>query len=273
MNLIGKIFTLLIFFMSICFLVISVMVGASHRNWKEIASKKNDEASIAVKRLQDAKNSTTEQQKLLSAERVSRAFQLAQLESQLKTANANFISKEAELRKVIEISQEQLAQLEKAEARLAQQDKEIVELTDKNNTLVDDISNQFALTRDLTNETFEQRNQIGLLSEKEADMTNQLVKMEKVLSANGLTANSNTDHIVPKLEGVVTRIGNDGLFAVSVGSDDGIKVGHEMDIYRNDKYIGKATVVNVLPDISALKSNKDYMRGTVQEGDYVTTKF
>ena len=44
MNLMGKIFTLLIFFMSICFLVISVMVGASHRNWKKEAQDKLEAA-------------------------------------------------------------------------------------------------------------------------------------------------------------------------------------------------------------------------------------
>ena len=273
MNLIGKIFTLLIFFMSICFLVISVMVGASHRNWKQAAADKKEEAELAVKRLQEAKSSTTEQQKLLAAERVSRALQLAQLESQLKTARENYVNKEEQLRKEIEISQERLAQLEQSEARLAQQDAEIKDLKDMNIKYVNDIANQFALTRNLTNQQFELKNTVQLLEEKEKDIVSKLAKSTRVLTANGLTPNSLTDHIAPKLEGVVTKVGNEGLFVASFGADDGVRPGHKMDIYRDDRYIGKAMVVNAQYDLAALKIIKDYMRDTVREGDYVTTKF
>ena len=38
MNVAGKILTVLIMLISVCFLVIAVMVGAAHRNWKEVAS-------------------------------------------------------------------------------------------------------------------------------------------------------------------------------------------------------------------------------------------
>lgn len=273
MNLIGKIFTLLIFFMSICFLVISVMVGATHRNWKKAASDWKSQADLAVKQVQDAKKSTTEQQKLLAAERVSRALQLAQLESQLKAARENFISKEAELRKAIEISQDQLAQLEQAEARLAQQDKEVSDLKSANLKLVNDIANQFQITRDLTNQSFELKNQITLLTENEKDMRGTLAKQTRVLNANGLTEDSLTDHIVPKVEGIVMQIGQDGLFVISLGSDDGIREGHIMDIFRKNKYVGKASVVKVNTDIAALRVDRDFMRDSVQEGDYVTSKF
>ena len=84
MNLMGKIFTLLIFFMSICFLVIALMVGATHRNWKEIANEKNSEATLQKSLAEEAKSSTLDKEKLLASERASRAMQLAQLESQLK---------------------------------------------------------------------------------------------------------------------------------------------------------------------------------------------
>ena len=106
MSLMGKIFTLLIFFMSICFLVISVMVGASHRNWKDVASRMQQDARAAKALVADAKDSSNEQLRLLSAERVSRALQLSQLESQLKRAREDFITKEAQYRKSTEISQQ-----------------------------------------------------------------------------------------------------------------------------------------------------------------------
>ncbi|MEM7784481.1 MAG: hypothetical protein AAF939_05860 [Planctomycetota bacterium] len=259
--------------MSILFLVLSVMVGASHRNWKKAATEQAAKAKQFENQRDEAKKSTTSQLKVLQAERVSRALQLAQLESQLKAALENFINKEEQLRKEIEISQERLAKLEQAEARLTQLDRENAELKESNKTYVNDIANQLQVTRELTNQNFEYKNEINLLTEKKSDLVSTLAKQQRVLNAKGLTEDSLTDHIVPKVEGVVVRVGANGLFAVSLGSDDGIRVGHSLDIYRGDRYVGRAKVVNVNSDICAMRSVKEYMRDVVQEGDYVTSKF
>jgi vacuolar-type H+-ATPase subunit I/STV1 len=273
MNLMGKIFTLLIFFMSICFLVMAVMVGASHRNWKEAATKMKSEADAAQKRVRDVQQSTTEMEKRLASEQVARALQLAQLESQLNRARADYLLKEEQLRKETEIAQGLLANLEQAEARLKQQDGELEDLRANNLKLVDDIALQFKEVRNLQNQLFELANQKTLLEEKEGDLVAKLAKTNRVLTKNGLTENSLTDHIVPKLDGVVMKVGNDGLFAVSLGTDDGIRVGHVMDIYRQDRFVGKGTVVNTNEDLSAVKANADFMVDAVREGDHVTSKF
>lgn len=273
MNLMGKIFTLLIFFMSICFLVISVMVGASHREWKDIAQTMKDDATAATTRLQDAKTNTNEKEKLLSAERVSRAMQLAQLESQLKRAREDFIAKEAQYRKAIEVSQAQLAELEQVNRRITQQDTKIADLEANNIKLVDDIANQFSNVRNLTNETYELKTQINLLEQKEGDIRAKLAKSTRVLKHNGLTPDSLTSHIVPRLDGIVSKVGGNGLFAVNLGTDDGIKVDHVMDVYRGDRFIGKGTVVTTKEDICVLRVQTDFMKDNVQEGDHVTSKF
>ena len=273
MNLMGKIFTLLIFFMSICFLVMALMVGASHRNWKEIATNKKKEATQAINKLEDSKLKTSEKEKLLAAERTGRAMQLAQLESQLRAARENVVSKETELRSTKEISQAQLAELEKAQARIKAQDIEVADLRANNSKLVDDIALQFSLVRNLTNQTFEAKNQIALLTEKEGDLVSKLAKTKRVLDRNGLTADSLTDHIVPKLDGLVVKVTADGLFAISLGTDDGLRVGHVMDVYRKDRFVGKGTVIKTETDLSAVRINPDFELDTVQEGDHVTSKF
>ncbi len=272
MSLMGKIFTLLIFFMSICFLVISVMVGASHRNWKDIASQMQADAKAAQNRVNEAKTNTDEKLKLLSAERVSRAMQLGQLESQLKRAREDFITKEAQYRKSTEISQARLAELEQVNNRIKQQDSEIEALKQNNSKLVDDVALQYSLVRTLTSQTYELKNQIELLEEKEGDIVAKLAQADRVLKANSLTPASLTSHIPPKVDGVVLRIGGDGYFAVKLGSDDGVRVDHVMDIYRQDRFIGKGTVVTTKEDLCVLKVVKDYMKDSVREGDHVTSK-
>ncbi|MDG1873353.1 MAG: hypothetical protein P8J27_05555 [Mariniblastus sp.] len=259
--------------MSICFLVISVMVGASHRNWKQIATDMQNDAKAAATRLTDAKNSNDEKEKLLQSERVSRALQLSQLESQLNRANDDLDLKEEQYLKSTEISQARLAELEQVTNRIKQQDQEILALKSNNTKLVDDIATQFSLVRNLTNTTYEQQNKIDLLEEKEGDIRADLAKSQRVLKANGLTPNQLTAHIVPKLDGVVTTVGSNGLFAVGLGSDDGLRVDHVMDIYRNDRFVGKGTVVTAKDNLSVLRVQADFMKDSVREGDHVTSKF
>ena len=272
MNLMGKIFTLLIFFMSICFLVMAVMVGASHRNWKAAATEMQAAAQQATNRLNEAKSSTINKEKLLASERTARALQLAQLESQLKVAQAAAVSKEAQLRKESEITQAQLAELNEAQRRIKAQDIEVADLKANNTKLVDDIASQFGLVRNLTNGKYEMENRILLLTEKESDLVAKLAKSKRVLDANGLDENALTDHIVPKLDGLVVRT-KDDVFAVSLGTDDGLRVGHEVDIYRKDRFVGKGTVIKTEPDLSVVRINPDFKLDSVQEGDYVTSKF
>ena len=42
MNLVGKILTILILLLSVCFLMIGIMVNASHQNWKDLAIKNKE---------------------------------------------------------------------------------------------------------------------------------------------------------------------------------------------------------------------------------------
>ena len=141
----------------------------------------------------------------MEAERASRAMQLAQLESQLKVLSDLRDSKESELRVVEEQSQKQLDELENAQKRISDQDVEVAGLRANNKKLIDDIATQFSLVRNLTNQSFELKNQIELLKKKEMDLVANLAMSKKVLDRNGLTVNSLTDHIVPKLDGLVVK--------------------------------------------------------------------
>lgn len=272
MNLMGKIFTLLIFFMSICFLVIAVMVGASHRNWKEVATTNKTAADRFQALLDEAKNSSTEKDKLLNAERVARTFQLAQLESQLAVARQNRDDKETQLIEELAISQERLARMKEAENRLAEQDKEVNRLKEDNSKLTDDISAQRASVVNLTNQIYQKEGENSRKEQLTRDLSEQLAKKTKVMKANGLTDDELTKHIPPKINGIVQKV-RDEILVVSLGTDDGLLKGHVLDIYRGDRYVGKAVVTIAQHNQSAARISPDFRQDVVQEGDHVTTKF
>lgn len=274
MNLMGKIFTLLIFFMSICFLVISVMVGAAHRNWKAEASANKELAAEALKIANEAKAKTGDKDRLLNAERASRAMQLAQLESQLKIAIDQFEQKEAQLKQELIISQERLRSMEAAEARLAQQDQEVAQLKAANAKLAADIADKFSLVRNLTNQRYELQNELDSLQQLMKDLSAEVAARTKVMKASGLTLQTPTDDIVKKLDGIVTQTDDaNSLVAIGLGTDDGLRVGHKMDVFRGNRYIGKVKIVKANFNYSVGQTIEDFMQDNVREGDHVTSRF
>ena len=270
----GQTLTLLILIMSICFFVISIMVGATHRNWKEAATKANQIASSATARLDEAKTQTGEKQKLLAAEKFSRAMQIAQLESQLKRANEEYRAKEEQLRKETELGQQLISQLEQSEKRLAQQDQEVAGLKAGNSKLVDEIADKFAMVQNLTNQQFELGNRLEAVEQLNQDLTENLAVKDRIMKANGLTDTDFTDDITPPIDAFIVKVSDRGdAIGISAGTDDGLRVGHEFDIYRSDRYVGKLVITRVDHDVSVGRIIKDFMKDRVREGDHVTSKF
>ena len=273
MNLMGKIFTFMIFLMSTVFLVVSIMVGASDRNWKAKAAAEKTRASSASSSIDSLKDTTAKLEKTLQFEKASRAQQLSNLQS-LNRENKDELDKASKnLLKELEISQDLARRIKQAEDRLADQDAELARLKENNKNLVDDIATQFTENRNIQQVLFEQTAKLEQLTQKEADLADQLAKADKVLTRNGLTINSNTDSIVPKIEAVVTAVGQRGdKFAVNVGMDDGLRKGHQMDILRGNRYVGVGEIIVAENNRSVLSIVKGTMNDSVREGDNVSTK-
>lgn len=272
MNLTGKILTGLILFMSIAFLVLAVMVGATHRNWKEIATTNAQQVNEARNVLNTYKGKSEEIKRELNAERVARTLRLSQLESQLNSAREDFDNKEKLLRDQLAISQKAQDALNIAETRIQQQDAVVSDLRAQNKTLIDDISTQRQSVVNLTNTNYQLQGELSQLKTMNMDLNESIAMSEKVLNANGLTQNDLTSHIPPEVDGIVLRT-RQNLIAISLGADDGVRSGHTFDIYRGDRFIGKAEVVKSQNNMSAAKLIPEYLQAPVAEGDHVTTKF
>ncbi len=272
MNLAGKILTFLILFLSIAFLVLAVMVGATHQEWKKIALDNKEQLAQASNILDTYKGKSEEIKKKLNSERVARRLQLAQLESQLNAAEKAFDEKEALLREEIVTSQRAQDNLNKAEQRLKEQDIAVAELREKNKSLIDDISTQRQSVVNLTNQVYKLAGDLEQIEITRMDLAEQLALREKVMAAVGVSATQLTDHIEPEVDGVVLRTQNK-FIAISLGGDDGVRAGHKFDIYRGDRFIGKAEITTAEDNIAIAKLIPEFLQAPVAEGDHVTTKF
>ncbi|MFN3189756.1 MAG: hypothetical protein ACE361_04455 [Aureliella sp.] len=95
MTLLGKVFTGLIFFMSLMFFTFAIGVNASHVDTKQLAADYEAEARAAVARNGQLEELRDTYKAEVQIERDSRSSALAALQRQLELANFNFLQQEA----------------------------------------------------------------------------------------------------------------------------------------------------------------------------------
>lgn len=79
---------------------------------------------------------------------------------------------------------------------------------------------------------------------------------------------------VPLIEGKVSAVGPNSTFVVlSVGQNEGVKVGFAFHVYRGSEYIGRVVVDNVLPDSATARVTFKNSKGAeFQAMDSATTR-
>jgi seryl-tRNA synthetase len=159
----------------------------------------------------------------------------------------------------------------RTEARLQQQDKEIADLKAANKSLIDEISQKRVEIVSLTNDLNNRSAELETLESRSSEMTNQLAKLDKLMRVHGIDEDSIVSIVPPKVEAVVVGV-KDSRVVIPLGTDDGLREGQSMDIYRGKRFIGKAVVRITSHSSSVLEVVPEYQQAAVMEGDHVTTK-
>ena len=111
------------------------------------------------------------------------------------------------------------------------------------------------------------------LKERQDQLLQQVSRMKHVMDTFGLTENTPIDEMAPpNLDGIVLAVGDKDLIEISIGSDDGLRVGHQLHVYRDRSYLGKVVVRKTMPDKAVVEILKDYRQGLIKKGDSVATK-
>jgi len=110
------------------------------------------------------------------------------------------------------------------------------------------------------------------LKEKREQLVDQVAQMKRVMDAAGLTIHVDTDAIPPKVDGIVLEVGNKDLLVISLGSDAGLKEGHQMEVYRGTTYLGRVVVVKTEPNQAVARILPEYRKGSIRKDDRVTTR-
>jgi len=283
MNTIGKIFVFALFIMSLVFMSFAVALYSTHTNWRDEIMRTREQIKAGQQlgykaQLDQAKtdrnNLSAEITKLqaeVAASEAARDQVVAKIQTALEEKNKDLevLRKEKEAREL----EREKAQAELAAARLELEaaSKVVADLRSEVRTQQDKVDEQVDRAAKIASELHEKESFLEIASERKAQLEKQVANARLLLQQSGLSIDNLPRDAVPKIDGVVTNVIDDSI-ELSLGGDDGLQMGHELDVYRNDQYLGGVRVVSIKPDKAVAVVIREFVRGVIQRGDKVATR-
>jgi len=274
MTLVGKIFTTLILVMSVLFLGIAITVFATHKNWRVLVEHADTglktQLATANNKLRDMQDEQARSLELLATEQAARRHALGSLHTKwqdqaekLRTTENAFSKLQADHRRYIEVAEQSTIALEKLNTEVVKLRQEILAAQQARDTTFTQIVN-------VTDQLNESEGTLRQLQEIQNQLAEQVSEYKKVLDAHDLTL-ADGDLRAPTVDGLVTKVGKSDLIEISLGSDDGLREGHTLDVFRKGTYLGRVIVRHLQPDRAVGVIVKEFRRGLIKEGDRVAT--
>ena len=169
--------------------------------------------------------------------------------------------------------------LASATATLQTQEENVNVATSQVQKLTEDIKKQIALANDLFQKSMalaDQLNKANIqlpeLKERNDQLAQMLANARLLLSQVGMTLEDPLDRRPPPLDANVESVNASGDVEIAAGTHDGIRVGHQVVIVRNGRYIGRIDITHVTADRAVGRVMRDYTSQQIRRGDTATTK-
>ena len=281
MTLLGKIFTVLIFVMSVFFMALSVAVFATHKNWKMLVTNptKNDKYDIGLveklqAQIQTNKSLRTELERKelqLAQEQAARRHALGAAETKLAEATQRLKEKEDELRTLQTTEGEAAAALKTAQLTVDGLRGEVAQLRVDIRTSQEQRDKVFQRVVELTDQLHAAKGVETNLKERQTQLLEQITQYRVIQDRLPAELKASVLTLPPSLNGTVLAVGKN-LIEVSLGSDDGLKTGHRLEVFRDNAYLGNAVVVKTEPNKSVAQMDEKTQKGKIEVRDRVATR-
>ncbi|HBV62991.1 MAG TPA: hypothetical protein DEF45_08225 [Rhodopirellula sp.] len=279
MTLLGKCLTALILILSVMFAALALVATASHKNWRDVVLTGvngqpglKDQIEAIDRDNQQLRDQRDRTKNALAREQISRKTALAALQTQLERLQEELSRSGAEVEGLRTRNGELAASVDN-------QTKQLETLTAENARLRTSIREEqvardtlFTTTLELTDQMNVLRGFKQRLEQRNKQLMAQATRFEEVIAARGIDINEPLDGAPPERNGNILQIDRPShLVLISIGSDEGLRAGHFLEVTRAGRYVGKLKVRNTEPDRSVAEILKDYSEGILQEGDRVDT--
>ena len=283
MNVIGKIFVFAVFVMSLVFMSFAVAIYASHQNWEREVNRKPEEVQGVEKpglkyqlEQAEAERKRLKQEIDMLVRKVAESeASRDQVVAKLQTALVEKDGELTDLRRSKEerekVQQKAVADLELAEANLKKTVEEVMALREEVRRQQTKVDQEVDRSAELAQKLHETQAFLDIANERKEQLEKQVANARLLLKQQGLSLDNLPKDRVPTLDGDVLAVADDAI-EVSLGGDEGLQTGHQLEVYREGQYVGRAVVKTVKPDRAVAVLLREYSRGIVQRGDKVTTR-
>ena len=135
-----------------------------------------------------------------------------------------------------------------------------------------DRDKMFHETLKATSELHSVGGQLQQLEERSAQVVAQLADVTAKATEGGVDLQG---EYIPRVRGKVSksRRSTEGqLIEITIGADDGVRPGQTVEIFRGERYLGRAEIMKADPDRAVGRILREFQQGQIQENDDVATK-
>lgn len=270
MTLLGKVFTGLVFLLSVIFFCLSVAVNASHINQKEAAAKFKAQAEEAQRKNNELSTQLEEFKTRMEIEQAARRNALAALQSQLDAKQNELEKQESTLANLQSAHTVSVQTLEALQIDLTKQTNDNEDLRSKLVGARQDRDQMFQRLVTAKDEYNRLQGSMQSLQERQRQLASDYAGAKERLDFYDIKPNS---LIGPAdVNGEVLAVSGNDKVEVSLGRDDGMKVGDTLEVHRRGNYLGRLVVTTVRDDKSVASILRDYQKGYILAGDRVDSK-
>ena len=275
MNLLGKIFVIMIVIMSLVFLGLAMAVYSAHKNWPAQVASLRQEVSETRSQLEQQISVYQQQAENLELEKATYQSQMAKLETErvaIQARNADMQTEVNQLKQQNRDATTAVTATQQVSAELAKENLGLQQDIIATQAAADQA---FDETVKATSALHEASTQLAVELERNQQLTEQSAEMTRVLLNAGLDPASRSDDITPKVEGFISGVNRRGgaeTIEITIGYDAGIRRNHTVEIFRGTDYVGRAVVLETSPNRAVARVLPESKLRYIEEGDSVATR-
>lgn len=275
MTLLGKVFTGLLFLLSVIFFTLAVAVNASHVDYRKLVKDPATGYEARVKKAEEKNKQLTttleDTKSELSIEQAARRSALGALQTQIEQRESELAAQEGELKKLLAAHTALVLTEQQTQQDLNARTKDNETLRKQIVDAREDRDQTFARYTKALDEKTRLEGMYQSLNERIQQLASDYTGAKEQLEILGLKPNSLVQG-APEANGEVTAVSTGGLVEVSLGQDSGMREGLTLEVSRAGQYLGRLKITRVNPGASVAKILTGFQTGYIRKGDRVDTK-
>ena len=275
MTLLGKVFTGLLFLLSVIFFTLAVAVNASHVDYRKVVKDPATGLEARLKKAEEKNKQLTttleDTKGELSIEQAARRSALGALQTQIEQRESELAAQEGELKKLLAAHTALVSTEQQTQQDLSARTKDNETLRKLIVEAREDRDQTFARYTKALDEKIRLEGMYQSVDERLQQLASDYTGAKEKLEILGLKPNSLVQG-APEANGEVTAVSSGGLVEVSLGQDSGMREGLTLEVSRAGQYLGRLKITRVNSGASVAQILTGFQTGYIRKGDRVDTK-